>query len=362
LPFEAYNGEKPYIFVCYSHRNISIVYDEIKKIHDFGYRIWYDEGITPSSEWPEEIAKALQNASFFIVFISNSSIASANVRNEINFALNKGKKFLAIYLENTTLPPGLELRMGDIQSINKWRLSEEHYNRKILNVLPKDLIEKQFNAEKNIITSNSDKRINEPINVSLKSEKNLSLIDGSSAKISRKRYFVGSIILFILISTLYYLFVYKNSDNKLDIKNTQITNSKESVDRKSEELDPGGLKQSFNTDKNEAQNFKINLLGKYSGSIKDGTKWYVYINDFEGSSIKGYNEVYWKKTPNGFKTNFTGTYEPLTRKITMLEDINAKGSGKFVGTVSVDGRTIMGDWHRYTDNNSFTWNLNKVDN
>jgi len=136
LPFEAYVGELPYIFVSYAHKDGQHVFRDIRSLHSAGYRIWYDEGIDPGNEWPDEIAKALDKAEVFLVFISKHAVESRNVRNEINYALNRQKSFLAVYLEEVVLPPGLQLRMGDIQAIMKWRMDGEHYVRKINKVLP----------------------------------------------------------------------------------------------------------------------------------------------------------------------------------------------------------------------------------
>ena len=69
-PFEAYTGDKPYLFISYAHKDAKIVYPLITAWHTAGYRVWYDEGIDPGNEWPEEIAKALSLCSYFIVFIS----------------------------------------------------------------------------------------------------------------------------------------------------------------------------------------------------------------------------------------------------------------------------------------------------
>jgi len=116
LPFAAYVGEKAYVFVSHAHKDGNRIFPEIRSLHKAGYRIWYDEGIDPGNEWPEEVAKALAGATLFLVFISPAAVQSQNVRNEINFSLNRQKSFLAVYLEDTKLPPGLELRMGDIQA------------------------------------------------------------------------------------------------------------------------------------------------------------------------------------------------------------------------------------------------------
>ena len=136
IPFDAYAGPEPYVFVSYAHADSSLVFPEIERWHRAGYRIWYDEGIDPGNEWPDEIARALANCSQFLVFITPRAVASRNVRNEINLALNKGKAFLAVHLEETDLPVGLELRMGDIQAILRYRMAEDLYERKLAKCLP----------------------------------------------------------------------------------------------------------------------------------------------------------------------------------------------------------------------------------
>lgn len=101
----------------------------------------------------------------------------------------------------------------------------------------------------------------------------------------------------------------------------------------------------------------VDLDGVYSGTIKDGTRWYVYIRDFNGTSFVGTNDIYWPRSPQGFKTNFTGTYDPTTQRITMDEDRNAQGSGQFVGQVFAGGGSMSGTWTLYSGGTSFTWNL-----
>lgn len=133
-PFEAYTGTSPYIFVSYAHRDAALVYPIITAWHEAGYRVWYDEGIDPGNEWPEEIANALGGCAQFVVFITPRAVDSKNVRNEINFALNRDKDFIAIHLEETELPAGLLLRMGDIQAIMKYRMTPAMFEAKMRKV------------------------------------------------------------------------------------------------------------------------------------------------------------------------------------------------------------------------------------
>ena len=134
-PFEAYEGEDPYLFISYSHQDAHLVYPEITILRDAGYNVWYDEGVAASNEWPEEIANAVLGCSVFLCFISPRATDSINCRNEINLALNEKKPFLAIYLEDTDLPPGLRLRMGDLQAILKNKIPVDRYFNKVSGTL-----------------------------------------------------------------------------------------------------------------------------------------------------------------------------------------------------------------------------------
>lgn len=166
--FEAYKGNKPYVFISYAHADSLLVYPVIKWLDNIGFRIWYDEGIDPGNEWPEEIAKSLDACEYFIVFLSRNSIKSRNVRNEINFALNNEKKFLAVHLEKISLPKGLELRISDIQAILKYKMGEITFQKKIKNTLPKNCKGKEnFVPDPNNISSSKIKIVPKLKNVKL---------------------------------------------------------------------------------------------------------------------------------------------------------------------------------------------------
>ena len=143
-PFEAYTGKEPYIFVSYAHKDSALVFPELVALKAKGYRIWYDEGIDPGNEWPEAIANALVGCAYFVVYITPNAVTSRNVRNEINFGLNKGLPFLAIHLVETQLPAGLELRMGDIQAIMRFKMTAESYERKLEKTLPEMTVPRQL--------------------------------------------------------------------------------------------------------------------------------------------------------------------------------------------------------------------------
>ena len=137
-PFDAYKGDAPYVFVSYAHKNSDIVYAHITRLHNEGFRIWYDEGIDPGADWSDEIASALVNAEVFLVFISDAAVASHNVRKEIVFAVDRKKTMVCVHVEETELPNGLKMQLGNIQALleNRFHDKEKFYDRLFSSLLP----------------------------------------------------------------------------------------------------------------------------------------------------------------------------------------------------------------------------------
>ena len=113
-----YNGDKPYIFISYSHRDTDTVLPIISAMEDRGYRIWFDQGIEAGSEWSNNIAKHLRDCSAFVAFVSKHSMASENCLDEIAYAKSNNKPSLMIFLEeNVILPEGVEMQTARFQRI-----------------------------------------------------------------------------------------------------------------------------------------------------------------------------------------------------------------------------------------------------
>ena len=100
----AYEGNKPYIFVSYSHKDSNVVLSYIEKLYELKYRVWYDEGIAPGSEWPKNIEDHLKGCECVLVFVSKDSLASINCENEVKSALELGKEIIEVSLDGNTHP------------------------------------------------------------------------------------------------------------------------------------------------------------------------------------------------------------------------------------------------------------------
>lgn len=112
-----YKGQKPYIFVSYSHADSERVLPMLHDLQQQGFRLWYDEGIEVGAEWPDYVAEHLINSTWVIAFLSKHAIASQNCRQELFMARNRQKNMLVVYLEKTELPSGLEMMLGPLHAL-----------------------------------------------------------------------------------------------------------------------------------------------------------------------------------------------------------------------------------------------------
>lgn len=134
-PFNAYCGREPYTFVSYARGDAGVVYPLLAALHGEGFRVWYDEGIEPGLGWRDEIASAIVDCSLFLMFITPRSVTSPVCAQELNFALSYDRRILAVHLEETLLPPGMELSLNEQQAIIRDHYSEAEFSDKLRQVL-----------------------------------------------------------------------------------------------------------------------------------------------------------------------------------------------------------------------------------
>ena len=128
-----YEGSEPFIFVSYAHDDSALVLPILEKLDAAGYRVWYDEGIAPGSEWPENIAEHMNGSRVVLAFLSNAAMESPNCRREVNYALAKRKDFLGVMLEQTAMSPGMEMQLSSQQCILRYNYkTEEAFLKKVL--------------------------------------------------------------------------------------------------------------------------------------------------------------------------------------------------------------------------------------
>lgn len=100
----AYEGKQPYLFVSYAHKDSNAVLPVVSALFNEKYRVWYDEGIAPGSEWPKNIAVHLEKAEAVAVFVSERSLQSINCENEVVRAKEQGKKVFQYSVDGSVHP------------------------------------------------------------------------------------------------------------------------------------------------------------------------------------------------------------------------------------------------------------------
>lgn len=95
----------PYIFVSYAHKDSDMVTSVIRTLYESGYRVWFDGGLEPGTEWQNGIGDHIEHCTVFLCFVSESSIRSDNCKNEIAMAnsnrLGKIRHCLYIYTDES---------------------------------------------------------------------------------------------------------------------------------------------------------------------------------------------------------------------------------------------------------------------
>lgn len=254
-PFHAYEGDEPYIFASYAHADAHMVFPELKRLNDLGLNIWYDQGIAPGNEWTEEIGEALDGCSLFIVFISRTSAESINVRNEINYALHEKKHFLAIYLEETELPPGLKLGMGSLQAILKYSMDESEYHFRC---------EKAF-RQNGFDISDGKVTYTKPVPRSHHEPEKPSKFNMSNLNIKTPHIIIGAVVLIAIIAVV--ALVGFGGDNSDDVVgNIEMT------------IDSFKVEQ----DSDYPWNYSYSVWGTLSGIINPSKDYTVYSEFYDG--------------------------------------------------------------------------------
>ncbi len=108
----------PKLFFSYARQDKDLVFPLAGELQELGVDVWLDiQGIQGGSLWADEIAKAIRDCEFFILFISSSSIKSDNVRRELNLAHEWEKRIIPIRLEKAGIPPEWQYQIAGIQWI-----------------------------------------------------------------------------------------------------------------------------------------------------------------------------------------------------------------------------------------------------
>jgi len=120
-----YMGNKPYVFVSYSHEDADKVVPVLRQLQLRGFRVWFDKGIQGGKNWRKMIAIRLSGCEKMLLFSSENSVKSIHVRAELNAMLNilgkDSEKLITVRMDESTF--SLEYEMY-IQTCQHFLLSD----------------------------------------------------------------------------------------------------------------------------------------------------------------------------------------------------------------------------------------------
>ncbi|MBI3166593.1 MAG: toll/interleukin-1 receptor domain-containing protein [Chloroflexi bacterium] len=100
------------IFVSYARHDMRKVNNILQELQPYGFDFWQDvHGIRNGKDWPEEITKAILKCSRFLLCMSESSMASDNVRREVQIAYEQKKTIVILRLDESNLPPKMSYQL-----------------------------------------------------------------------------------------------------------------------------------------------------------------------------------------------------------------------------------------------------------
>ena len=95
-----YVGTDDYIFVSYSHKDKEAVEEKLHILQRNGFRLWYDSGLRGGEDWKMVLREKIKSCTDFLLFSSENSVHSEDVKIEIITAEIYEKKIVNVKLDD----------------------------------------------------------------------------------------------------------------------------------------------------------------------------------------------------------------------------------------------------------------------
>ncbi len=134
-------------FFSYSRANSDFALKLGKDLKAAGGSVWIDQlDIPTGARWDEAVENALEESSNFLVILSPESINSENVKDEIGYAIDAGKRILPILIKACTIPLRLR-RFQYVDFSHKPYIESLEETKKLLGISCQENIETETKAE-----------------------------------------------------------------------------------------------------------------------------------------------------------------------------------------------------------------------
>lgn len=114
------------VFISYSHADVNSVTTIVKVLKEHSNQeVWYDHELRGGDQYFSVIANQILKNEFFIFVVSDHSVKSDWCIRELQFAMSEGKKIIAVWLEDISIPPGVRLVIQNTHYVNFESSNEE---------------------------------------------------------------------------------------------------------------------------------------------------------------------------------------------------------------------------------------------
>jgi hypothetical protein len=122
-----------HVFISYSRKDQLIIDTLIQELQNLGLNVWIDRGgIRGGHQWRAEIVNAIRDCDVFLLCMSSGSVASDNVRRELDIASSEGKKIIPLRLEHVQYPPEWQYQLAGVQWID---YEDKHWDARLMNAM-----------------------------------------------------------------------------------------------------------------------------------------------------------------------------------------------------------------------------------
>lgn len=134
--FDVYDGDEPYCFISYSHRNTDQVYGVLNELAARNFRLWYDDSMEIGDDFRNELHDRISRCEAFVLFVSEESMGSKYCGMEIITAHQLGKRIYPVQLDQSAaVPAPLKLILDNLQHVKAYT-NERRYVDKLIASLP----------------------------------------------------------------------------------------------------------------------------------------------------------------------------------------------------------------------------------
>jgi hypothetical protein len=138
-----YVGSDDYIFISYSHRDKKAVEEKLHILQRNGFRLWYDSGIRGGENWRKVLREKIKFAKNVILFSSENSVKSEDVKIEIVTADAFEKKIVNVCLDSTTFDGTIGTILHDLHAV---RANDLNFEEQMITALDETTREPEQNS------------------------------------------------------------------------------------------------------------------------------------------------------------------------------------------------------------------------